>query len=102
MEKYTYDYALDCPGDFATALAPIKNVPVLYNDVPLPCASLDEHGHIQLELPAEVVSALRRRTAFVCPFFDFVGVDRNIARRLSKVEVRDYFGGNITSLPVTM
>jgi membrane-associated PAP2 superfamily phosphatase len=90
MEKYTYDFALDRPFEFVTALTPISGVPVRYRDEELSQANLDVHGRISLELPTSIVAALKRRTAYVCPFFDLVGIDGRLARQLSEVQVRDY------------
>jgi len=90
MEEYTYDYALDRPSEFITALTPITRVPVTYRNEEISFANLDVHGKISFELPSVVASALRRRTAYVCPFFDLVGMDGRLARQLSEIQVRDY------------
>jgi hypothetical protein len=90
METYTYDYALDRPSEFVTALTPINRVPVKYRNEEVSYANLDVHGKISFELPSAVVSALKRRTAYICPFFNLVGIDGRLARQLSGVEVRDY------------
>jgi|GEM_PF-2975840 membrane-associated PAP2 superfamily phosphatase len=90
MENYTYDFAMDRPSEFITALAPITGVPVKYRNEEVSFANLDAHGRISLELPTSIIAALRRRTAYVCPFFDLVGVDGRLARQLSEVQVRDY------------
>ena len=90
MEKYTYDYALDRPSEFVTALTPVTRVPVRYRNQEISIANLDVHGKISFELPSTVISALRRHTAYVCPFFDLVGVEGRLARQLSEVQVRDF------------